>query len=103
MPEEALRARFRLVIDGNRWALKEKAADMAKVWTVRVGPGKDPKQVDFRFQFGDNKGKTSLGIYRLTGDTLRVCLADPGEGRPTRFEGKGQRTLNRFQRAKSKH
>jgi uncharacterized protein (TIGR03067 family) len=99
---EAIRARFRLVIDGNRWTLKDRRADADKVWTARLDPAADPKRLDCTFRFGENKGKSSLGIYRLTGDTLKLCLADPGESRPTKFEGTGQHTLIMFQRAKSK-
>jgi uncharacterized protein (TIGR03067 family) len=102
LPEKAVRARFRIVIDGDRWTLKDTRADTDKVWTARLDPSTDPKRIDFTFQFGDNKGKSSLGIYRLTDDTLKLCLADPDESRPTKFEGTGQQTLLFFQRVESK-
>jgi uncharacterized protein (TIGR03067 family) len=49
-------------------------------------PLKSPKTIDYVNTAGANKGKTQLGIYEFNGDLLRVCMAAPGSGRPTRFE-----------------
>ena len=43
-----------------------------------------------------------FGIYRLERDSLTLCLAEPGQGRPTDFSAKGKpgpRVLLRFRRA----
>ena len=51
---------------------------------------------------GDLKGQTSLAIYELVGDTLRICRAAPGKARPTEFASKpgSGLTLMSYQRAK---
>jgi hypothetical protein len=44
----------------------------------------------------------SFAIYELKGDSLRLCVAEPGEIRPTKFEGKGKNSLLLFKRSQSK-
>ena len=47
---------------------------------------KKPKTQDFsQTSEGENKGKTTLGIYEIDGDTLKTCSAEPGKDRPTEF------------------
>lgn len=46
-----------------------------------------PKTIATDITAGDNKGKTVEGIYELDGDTLRICVALPGNPRPTKFNG----------------
>src|SRR5262249_3566898 len=56
-----------------------------------LDPAKDPKEIDMeitedRGDGDNNKGKKVLGIYTVTGDELRWCLAPPGEAdRPKEF------------------
>jgi len=45
----------------------------------------DPKRIDLNSEAGDHK---ALGIYALDKDELRICYAEPGAGRPVRFESK---------------
>jgi hypothetical protein len=52
------------------------------------------------YKTGEHKGMTSLGIYELDGSTLRVCLGEPGDPRPTKFHGGGTYTLEVFKREK---
>jgi uncharacterized protein (TIGR03067 family) len=49
------------------------------------------------------KGQVVVGIYELDGDTLRVCLPEPGTGkeRPTEFSGKQGRSLTIYERRKA--
>ena len=47
-----------------------------------------PEAIDYVLLEGPNKGKTLLGIYELTGDTLKSCFAAPGKDRPTDFATK---------------
>ncbi|MFO0893113.1 MAG: TIGR03067 domain-containing protein [Isosphaeraceae bacterium] len=51
---------------------------------------------------GPARGKRVLGIYKLEGDRLTICMADPDRPRPTEFKAeKGSRqTLMVFTRAK---
>jgi uncharacterized protein (TIGR03067 family) len=53
--------------------------------TTAVDPTVNPKAMDLTFTEGPPKGKTSLGIYEIEGDTYRFCRAAPGEPRPKAF------------------
>jgi uncharacterized protein (TIGR03067 family) len=59
--------------------------------TFKTDGKKNPKEIDMSVvdaegQHAAYKGKTSLGIYELKGDTLRWCAAEPGmDRRPTEF------------------
>jgi uncharacterized protein (TIGR03067 family) len=48
-------------------------------------PPADPPQIDMKFDAGPEKGNTNLGIYKIDGDTWKLCLATRGLVRPTRF------------------
>lgn len=41
-------------------------------------------------------------IYELDGSTLRICVGEPGDPRPARFDGGGDYTLEVFKREKPK-
>jgi uncharacterized protein (TIGR03067 family) len=56
-----------------------------------VDPAKQPKSLDYEVTEGHNQGSKQLGIYELDGDTMKICLADPGNERPTDFVTKGKR------------
>jgi len=61
--------------------------------SVKVDASKTPKAIDLTPLDGPDKGKTSLGIYEIKGDELRLCTAEAGKDRPTEFsakEGSGQ-------------
>jgi uncharacterized protein (TIGR03067 family) len=91
-----------LVIDGDQWTLKEVRGDPDKAYTARLDPTRRPKHIDITYDSGENKGRTSLGIYERDGNTLRVCLGEPGDPRPTKFDGGGTYTLEVFKREKPK-
>ncbi|HVS33990.1 MAG TPA: TIGR03067 domain-containing protein [Gemmataceae bacterium] len=60
--------------------------------TFKIDPTTKPKSIDITQTNGPNAGKTSLGVYDLDGDTLKICWAPPGKDRPTDFksaEGSG--------------
>lgn len=61
-----------------------------------------PAELDLKIAAGPDKGKVVKGIWKLEGDELTVCIAEPGRGRPAEFqgaEGTGH-TLLVFRRAK---
>jgi uncharacterized protein (TIGR03067 family) len=47
-----------------------------------------PNGVDYMNLDGAHKGKPQQGIFELTGDELRVCMAPPGKTRPAEFSSK---------------
>ncbi|HWY86883.1 MAG TPA: sister chromatid cohesion protein PDS5, partial [Gemmataceae bacterium] len=57
------------------------------VLNFKIDPSKTPKTIDlYRPAKGDMEASTGLGIYELTGDTLKICLgATPDVKRPTSF------------------
>ncbi len=55
--------------------------------TYKLDPAAAPKAIDI----DEGKGRTSLGIYDLDGDKLRICLAEGKTPvRPTEFKGVGK-------------
>jgi RNA polymerase sigma factor (sigma-70 family) len=100
--ERILAKEVRLVVEGDGWTLKETQGDADKEFTIRLDPGKKPKAIDIIYKTGEHKGKTSLGIYELDGGTFRGCLGEPGDRRPTKFDGGETYTLEVFQREKPK-
>src|SRR5262249_51097926 len=73
----------KLVIKGDMHDVKV-GADVFK-GTHKVDPSKKPKTIDAMDTEGPFKGKTSLGIYDLDGDTFRVGFPKPGKDRPKEF------------------
>ena len=51
----------------------------------KIDATKKPRTIDTEITSGENKGKIVLGIYEIEGDTLRICAALPGKGRPKAF------------------
>ena len=64
---------------------------------------KSPHALDLIPDGGPHRGEHVLGIYKLEGDTLTICVADPGEPRPSAFEAAAgsKRTLQTFKRIKA--
>lgn len=56
--------------------------------SFKLDPGKNPKEIDLTGLDGPQKGKTILGIYKLEGKRLTICVRGVGteeKGRPTEF------------------
>ncbi len=53
---------------------------------IEVNAGAKPKRFDLTFTEGAEKGRTSLGIYELDGETWKICLTTTGTVRPTQFK-----------------
>ncbi len=67
-----------------------------------VDPSKSPRAIDLIPDGGPARDRRVLGIYRLDGDDLTICVADPGGPRPSAFEaGPGSKqTLQTFRRVR---
>jgi uncharacterized protein (TIGR03067 family) len=69
-----------------------------------LDPKAKPASIDLEITKGDDKGKTVAGIWKLDGDKLSICVAEPGKARPTEFAGKEGtgHTLLVFEKLKKK-
>ncbi len=57
----------------------------------KVDRSKPPATIDITPEGDDGP---MVGIYKIEGDTLKICLAEPGAGRPTEFAAKeGSKTM----------
>jgi uncharacterized protein (TIGR03067 family) len=65
----------------------------------KLNPTKQPAEIDL---FPIHHKETLLGIYELSGDTLKLCITAEGGPRPTKFESpaKSKIALFVFKRAK---
>ena len=69
---------------GNRTTVLAGPQVMMKV-EFSIDPSQSPQAIDYLNLAGANKGKTQRGIFDLSGDVLRVCVAAPGDPRPAEF------------------
>src|SRR5262245_38052387 len=75
-----------LHIDGLNWTISgNPSLGTSQGGTMTIDPAKSSKAMDSVQSAGPDKGKTFLGIYRLSGDQQSVCFAPPGKPRPTKF------------------
>lgn len=89
---------YLLVIDGNRLTVQQDA-DQLEYGTFTLDATATPKTINARFENG-----LGFGIYELTGDTLRLCISEPGAAaaRPTQFQSFGKSVvLAEFRRVDS--
>lgn len=75
------------VIEKNTFTAFEKGKMVVK-YELKLDPDKKPKQIDFTYLVGDDKGKTEPGIYKIDKDQITFVLDENKKGRPTVFEGK---------------
>jgi uncharacterized protein (TIGR03067 family) len=87
------------VVEGDHVVWKRDGTSFAGT-IVELDPAAEPKAIDVIPDGGKLKGQRVLGIYRLDGDTLTICMSGPDQGRPGEFAaGKGSgRTLMTFRR-----
>jgi uncharacterized protein (TIGR03067 family) len=96
--------RYVFKADGT-WKL-QKGSDALAEGTFKLDPSKKLRAIDYAITSSVNdrdKGKTSLGVYELAGDTMKVCRTWPGEGeRPDEFAAgtDSKRILTEFTRDK---
>ncbi|EMB17828.1 protein containing Serine/threonine protein kinase [Rhodopirellula europaea 6C] len=77
-PQEMLK-QIRFVIDKQN--LTTEFGGRKSVSTYKLDPSTNPKSIDLT-----ENGRTKRAIYDLVGDTLRICIAESGDQRPTAFD-----------------
>jgi len=83
---EAMLSGSKIIIKGENF--KSISAGVTYEGKIKIDPAKTPRTLDLIFTDGPEKGRTSLGIYDLTGDDLKICLSLAGSTRPTEFVSK---------------
>ena len=82
-----------VTFEGDKYAVK-KGDEVVEAATQKLDPSKSPKTLDVTVAEGSNKGEVMLGIYEISGDTLKVCFDPEGKKRPTEFKSaSGSQTL----------
>jgi uncharacterized protein (TIGR03067 family) len=84
VPDDAIEM-AKLVVKDDQYTitLGEQTTSAAK---FTMDSSKTPKQVDFKYTEGLQKGQTAKGIYKLDGDTFTMCRSLTEEGdRPAEF------------------
>lgn len=74
-----------ITFEGSKFTVK-KSEEVIQVGTQKPDPSRSPKTLDVTVAEGLNKGAVMLGIYEISGDTLKVCFDPEGKKRPTEFK-----------------
>lgn len=87
--------------DGNTQSLIGGSVFLAGPCTL--DPTQDPMTLDVSYTEGVNKGKTSLGIFKIEDGVLTICRRPPDKPRPTEFLSKPDSStiLISYKRAKT--
>jgi uncharacterized protein (TIGR03067 family) len=87
-PDDLKRLKGVMVIEGDKktgWSDEMGKKENVQETTIKLDPTAKPKTVDKVVTKGIGKGETLLGIYKLDGDQLTICLAVGGKERPKEF------------------
>jgi uncharacterized protein (TIGR03067 family) len=97
-PEADLKM-MKLVIAGDQVSFT-KGKDLRKS-TYKLDPTQKPKAVDIVMIDGPDKGNTLQGIYEISGDELKICLAILNKPRPKELAAKPETILETWKRDKA--
>jgi uncharacterized protein (TIGR03067 family) len=82
--ETALGANYTLICSNNAFYM---SGDLVASGAFSINTGTNPKQIDIVIASDSDDssyvGKTSLGVYALNGNSLRMALGEPGTPRVT--------------------
>jgi uncharacterized protein (TIGR03067 family) len=80
-------AAWRLIVSGNEMTARD-GIDLLSAYVFKLDPSATPRLIDLDVTSGPDKDKKVLGLYKLEGETLTVCVAEPDKPRPTAFASK---------------
>lgn len=95
-------ASLTLEVAGSRFTTRDGTDVKEDAEAAQLDAKTKPAAIDLKITAGPDRDKVIRGIWKLDGDELSVCIAEPGRERPKEFkgaEGTGQ-TLLVFKRAK---
>jgi uncharacterized protein (TIGR03067 family) len=76
----------RMIFDGDKLTVVF-ADQQHKNLTIMIDPAAKPAQMDSIEDLGKGEKVKTLGIYEVSGDTLRICVPRPSDGkRPAEFK-----------------
>lgn len=74
-----------VIFAGDKYTVKN-GDKVIQTATQKLNPSRLPKTLDVMVIAGPDKGAILLGIYEITGDTLKVCFVPQGQKRPTELK-----------------
>ena len=74
-----------VTFEGDKYTVK-KGDEVIQVGRQKLDPSRSPKAIDVTVTEGLSKGAIMLGIYEISGDTLKVCFDPEGKKRPNEFK-----------------
>lgn len=80
-----IRSTIERVVEGDHVTWRRQGKAFAGT-TMVLDPAAEPMAIDLVPDGGPSRGEKVLGIYRREGDRLTVCMAAPGDPRPTAFD-----------------
>jgi uncharacterized protein (TIGR03067 family) len=86
---------------GDKFRVK-KGDKVIQAGTFKVGEGKKSATVDLAITEGEGKGMTWQGIYKVSGDTMKLAYFIGKGKRPTGFKGAAGIYLCELKKAKAK-
>jgi uncharacterized protein (TIGR03067 family) len=78
--------KMRLIFKDDSLTIKVDSIESTK--KVLIDSGKTPKTLDFIAKDDEGNEHSTLAIYEVKGDGLRICFARPDKDRPKEFTGK---------------
>jgi uncharacterized protein (TIGR03067 family) len=75
-------------ITSNTMTCVDKSGKTEMAAQYRVNTSTKPWQIEMTVTEGEHKGKKMKGIVELSGDTLRICHAEPDKEAPREFKAK---------------
>ena len=95
-------AKLQLEVSGSKMTTREGGEVKEEDTIIALDAKAKPAAMDLKIDSGSDIDKGVKAIYKLEGDTLTICVAEPGKDRPKAFAGKegSGHTLMVFKKAK---